>query len=190
MGLDLCTLAEVKAYAGITSTNQDALIKQLIPQVSGYVKDYCNRTFIDYVNDADVKVFTGGDAYIYLPEAPTIAVSSFEYSNDYGKTYTSLTEYTDYVLDLQYDRLQVLGQPCFPAYPNGYKVTYTAGFETLPEQVKLATLDSVLYYLKSDMSVKSPASIGRNTTAIEYITNGKLPSHIARVLDFWVLDYP
>jgi hypothetical protein len=190
MGLDLCTLAEVKAYAGITSTNQDTLIKQLIPQVSGYIKDYCKRTFIDYVNDVDVKVFSGGDAYIYLPEAPTIVVSSFELSTDYGKTYTTLTEFTDYILDIQYDRLQVIGQQYFPKYFNGYKVTYTAGFETLPEQVKLATMDTILYYLKSDMSVKSPSSIGRNTTAIEYITNGKLPSHISRVLDFWVLDYP
>lgn len=188
MGANLVTLAEVKTYAGINSTNQDATITQLIPQVSEFVKNYCSRSFIDYVNEAKINIVSGGDFYIYLDESPTLSIQSVEYSTDYGTTYTELTAGTDYVLDLQHDRLQVIGQLVFPKQVNGYKITYCAGYEILPTDLKLAVLDLVLYYLKSDMAVKSAAGPGRNSVAVEYIVNARLPAHIARVLDYYIQE--
>lgn len=186
MGLDLVTLAEVKAYNNISSTNQDSIINLLIPQVSAFVKNYCNNTFIDYVCDAKTDIFSGGSPYLYLTESPIINLQSVEVSTDYGVTYTTLVSGTDYILDLEEDRVQVLNAEIFPKYINGYKVTYYAGYETLPTDLKLAVLELTGYYLRSDMAIKSPASIGRNSMAIEYITTSKLPSHISRVLDYFI----
>lgn len=188
MGANLVTLAEVKTYANISSTNQDTIINQLISQVSAFVKTYCNRTFVDYVNDVKIEIKSGGHSFLYLQESPTIALQSIEFTRDYGVTYTTLVDGTDYVLDLENDRLQCLSNVEFPKLINGYKITYTAGYETLPVDLKLAVLDIVLYYLKSDMSVKSNAAAGKNTTAVEYITTSKLPSHISRVLDFFIQE--
>jgi len=186
MGASLVTLAEVKTYAGINSTNQDAVINQLIPQISEYVKEYCGRTFVDYVSDAKTDVSSGGTAYIYLREAPVLTIQGVEYSTDFGVTYIDLVEGTDYILDLEADRLQVISQPVFPKFVNGYKIAYTAGFEVLPAALKLAILDLVQYYLKNDMAVKSAPSTG--SIAVEYITNARLPAHIARVLDLYIQD--
>lgn len=188
MGASLVTLAEVKAYATITSDNQNTIINQLIPQVSEYVKTYCNRTFVDYVNEAKVEITSGGFAYILLKESPTISIQSIEYTTDYGVTYTTLTEYTDYILDLENDRIQCLSASEFPKQVNAYKITYYAGYETLPADLKLAILDIILYYLKSDMAIKSNASVGKNTVAVEYITTARLPSHISRVLDNYIQE--
>ena len=188
MGASLVTLAEVKAYAGITSTTQDTIITQLIPQVSQYVKTYCNRTFVDYVNDAKIEYTSGGFPFILLKETPTITIESIEYTTDYGVAYTTLVSGTDYILDLENDRIQCINGTEFTKYINGYKVTYYAGYEALPVDLKLAVLDIVIYYLKSDMAVKSNASIGRSTTAVEYITTSKLPSHISRVLDLYIQE--
>lgn len=188
MGANLVTLAEVKTYATISSTNQDAIINQLIPQISEYVKNYCKRTFVDYVNDCKVEVRSGGYSFLYLKEAPILLVQSVEYSSDFGTTYTTLVEGTDYAIDIEMDRLQVIGQTEFPYLVNGYKITYTAGYETLPLDLKLAVLDIIVYYLKSDMAVKSNASAGKNTVAIEYITSARLPAHISRVLDFYIQE--
>lgn len=188
MGASLVTLTEVKTYLGINSTNQDGTINQLIPQVSEFVKNYCSRSFVDYVNDPKVNVVSGGDFYIYLDESPTISIQSVEYSTDYGVTYTALTDGTDFILDLQHDRLQVIGQSVFPKYINGYKITYYAGYETLPNDLKLSVLDLVAYYLKSDMAVKSAASPGKNSVAVEYIVTARLPAHIARVLDYYIQE--
>jgi len=188
MGADLVTLAEVKTYAGISSTNSDAFITQLIPQVSAFVKTYCGRTFVDYTYDAKVEISAGGNPYIYLKETPTLEVQYLELTTDYGTTYTILVEGTDYIWDREQDRIQVLGQTNFPKYINGYRVSYLAGYEVLPLDLKLAVLDLIMYYMKSDMAIKSPATPGKNSVAIEYVTTAKLPAHIARVLDFYIQE--
>lgn len=189
---DLVTLAEYKAYAGISSTNQDAAISAIIPKVSQLVKTYCRRTFVDYVNDAKTEVQSGGNgSKLFLKEYPLIQFDSLEHSTDYGATYTTLVEYTDYVVDQEDGSIAVVGSSntVFPKYINGYKLTYYAGYETLPEDLKLAVLDLVTYYLKNDMSVHSPKAPGTNSVQIEYITTTSLPAHIRRVLDLYMGSY-
>lgn len=194
MGLDLVTLDEYKIYAGINSTNQDTVITALIPQVSSLVKTICRRTFVDYVDDAKTEVFSGGstNSKYYMQEYPVISVSSVEYSADYGQTYDSLVEFTDYVVDLEDDSLVALPYTEDPSTTavftkaiNGYKVSYYAGYEVLPEDLKIAILDLVTYYLKNDGSVHSPKAPGTNSVQIEYITTTALPAHIARVLNIY-----
>jgi hypothetical protein len=182
---DLVTLAEYKAFAGISSTNQDTEIKSLIPKISALVKTYCNRTFVDYFNDSKTEVFTGGNPYFLLSEFPINSVDSVEWSQDYGKTYTNLVEFTDYTLDLEWDRIAVINNTEFPKYTNGYRVTYTGGYEVIPQDLKLAVLDLLEYYLKSDMAIKSQRERGANTVQVEYVTTTNLPSHIRRVLDMY-----
>ena len=188
MATDLITLAEYKAYAGISSTNQDTIISAIIPKVSALVKTLCRRTFIDYYNDPKLEIFSGGTNLfnLYLVEYPVASVSSVEYSSDNGATYTTLVEFTDYVVDWETNSIYSLAATGFPKAINGYKVTYTGGFETLPIDLKLAVLDLVTYYIKNDQSVHSPKAPGTNSVQIEYITTTALPSHIKRVLDMYV----
>ena len=189
MANDFFTLAEYKVYANLTSPNQDTAIKNLIPKVSQLAKTYCRRTFIDYVDDAKIEVSSGGLSYLLMSEYPLIAVSSVESSDDYGKTYTTLTEFTDYAVDQENGSIEVIGALMWPKKINGYKVTYTAGYaEGIPEDFKLACMDLLTYYLKNDMSVKSQRDAGSNTVQIEYITKNTLPSHIARVFDMYVAN--
>lgn len=188
MGANLVTLAEYKAYVGITTPTKDAAIELIITKASQLVKTYCRRSFLDYVSTNKVEVFTGGN-FLLLSEFPVLSVTSVEYSSDYGKTYTVLTEFVDYVLNSQDGTIAPInadGQ--FYATLNGYKVTYKAGFTSLPEDLKLATLDLVTYYLKGDFSVKSSRDAGSNTVQIEYITKNTLPSHISRVLDLYMAN--
>lgn len=182
---DLITVAEYKAYQGISSTTQDLEIKSIVPKVSQLVKSYCNRTFIDYYDEALTETRNGGGQYFYLTESPLVQLLSLEYSNDYGKTYTPLTEYTDFVVNLSEDRIEALLPTGFDYMPNAYKITYNAGYEKTPEDLKLACFDLVSYYLKADMSIKSTRGVGSNNTAVEYITTANMPSHIRRVLDLY-----
>lgn len=186
MGKDLVTLAEYKAYAGITSISQDTVITSIIPKVSELAKSICARTFIDYVDDAKVEVLSGGDVRLLMSEYPLLTVSSVEYSADFGKTYTSLVEFTDYAVDNEDGSIAAIVSTGFPRKVNGYRITYTAGFIDIPQDLKIAVLDLISYYLKSDMAVKSQRNAGSNTVQVEYITKNTLPSHIARVFDLYV----
>lgn len=188
MGLPLITKTEYKAYAVITSTNQDAAIDSLIPKVSDLVKGICRRTFVDYLDEAKIDYFDGGD-YFIPSEYPVVSVSSVAYSTDYGQNYIDLVEYTDWVLLKSEEKFIPISDTTFRTLPNGYKVTYTAGYETLPEDLKLAVFDLVTYYLKNDSAVHSNKAPGTNTVQIEYVTTTSLPAHIKRVLDLYAANY-
>jgi hypothetical protein len=186
---DLITLAEYKAYNGISSNTQDSEVAALIPKVSRFIRHYINRELTTYFDEPKIEYFDGGDENLILREVPLQEVQSVEFSSDYGNTYTTLVEFTDYVVSKTKDTIECPYQKDgFPYAMNGYRVTYTGGFETVPDDIKLAALDLIIYYITSDMSIKSTRNVGANNTSIEYVTTASLPAHIKRVLDLYRLD--
>lgn len=185
---NLITRAEYKAYANISSTNQDAEIDIIIPKVSQLVKSYCRRTFVDYYDEARTEVFDGGFGSLLLKETPVTNVISVQQSLDYGQTYTKLTKFTDWATSGDY--VVAINPQGFKPYVNGYKVTYFAGYEAVPEDLKLAVMDLVTYYRKNDGSVHNNRTPGGGgSVQLEYIMNTNFPAHIKRVLDLYVADY-
>lgn len=191
MGKNLITSAEFKAYAGISSTTQDAAINALIPKVSALVKSVCRTTFVDYLDDSLTETFKSSrNGILLLKELPVTTVSSVEFSEDYGLSYTTLVEFTDYVVDTETSQVELITVP-YALYTkvNAFKVTYNAGYETLPEDLKLGIFDLMKYYLQHDVSVHSPKNIGSNTVQIEYINAAQIPAHIRRVLNLYSANY-
>lgn len=187
MGTNLVTKAEYKAYAGINSTNQDAEIDSLIPKVSELIKTYCRRSFVDYVDEAKTEVTKGGFDTILLSEYPVTQIISVQTSDDYGQTYTKLTKFADWIQDG--DTVVSLDPNGFKEKIAGYKVSYFAGYETVPEDLKLATLDTIMYYLKNSSAVHSTRQVSPNTMQVEYINGSQFPAHIKRVLDLYKANY-
>ena len=191
MGTDLVTKKEYKDYVGIKGDGQDDSISSLVPMISNLVKNYCRTTFIDYVDDAKIEIYNGSYDRIFLKEHPVIAITSAEVSEDYGQTYTDLVEFTDYVLDYESNSLVTLNSAgTFPFLINGYKITYTAGYEDgAPEDLKLAIFDLITYYLKNDAVTHSLRTPMSQTMQLEYVNAGSFPSHIARVLNLYKLSW-
>jgi hypothetical protein len=190
MGLPLVTAAEYKAYIGITSTNQDAAIASVIPKVSELVKTICRRTFVDYIDNNKVEVFKGGETALNMKESPLLGVSGVEFSDDFGNTYIDLTEFTDYVIDTETNQINLISVYYQGIKKvNAFRVTYTAGFEVIPVDLKLAIFDLITYYLRHEMALHTNKNVGANTVQIEYITNTTLPAHIKRILDLYCENY-
>jgi hypothetical protein len=189
MAENLVTLAEYKAYAGLNTPKEDVEITALIPMVSALVKRICRRTFVDWVTTPKVEIKSGGFHNILTEEYPIISVTSLEVSDDMGATYTALVEDTDFIINRDGGDEIVHPTSYFARGINRYKLTYNAGFTTLPLDLKLAVFDLITYYRKNDMSVHSTKAPGTNAVQIEYITSSNLPIHIKRVLDLHVADY-
>ncbi len=187
MATDLVTKAEYKTYMGITSTNSDAEIDFLIPKASDLVKSYCRRTFVDHISDIKVEVFDGGFKEILLKETPVVSISSVGYSADYGKTYTNLVKFIDWVQ--KGDSIVSINTPVFPEVINGYKVSYFGGYDPIPGDLKLAVLDLIEYYSRNNGAVHSSRDLNPNTTQINYVASTNLPATIKRVLDQYVADF-
>lgn len=187
MAKNLITRAEYKAYAGLTSPNHDQEIDLLIPKVSALVKTYCKRTFNDWLDDPKLDYFNGGTVSLILEETPIQQILEVAYSQDYGRTYLPLTEFVDWVEDSGY--IVSVNPNGFSKALRGYRVSYLAGYEQVPEDLKLAVMDLITYYRKNDMAVHSSKAPGTNSVQIEYVTTSSFPSHIRRVLDFYRADY-
>jgi len=187
MGANLITIQEYKLHNSINSTNQDAQLKALIPQVSDLVKSYCRRTFIDHFDEIKTEVFDGGYNTFLLKETPIVQIISVSESDNYGQTYTKLTKFQDWVN--QDDKIIGLTAGAFKHKINGYKVDYFAGYEAVPQDLRLAVLDLVQYYMRNDSAVHNTKSITPNTMQVEYITSANFPVHIKRILDQYMADY-
>ena len=140
---DLITRTEYKNYLGITTTNKDQEIDLLIPKVSQLVKTYCRRNFTDYYDESKTEYFDGGFDKLILKETPVVNVAEVSKSVDYGQTYTKLVKFTDWVPDGDSVRA-ISNGGWFLEYIRGYRVTYTAGYETVPEDLKLAVAIKML----------------------------------------------
>jgi hypothetical protein len=189
MATDLITLQEYKTYALINSTTQDVAIQSIITKVSALVKQICRRTFVDYLEEYNTETKRSCvNNRILLSETPVTQIASVEFSEDYGKTYTTLEEFTDYVVDNEAVEFIISNYTGYNRV-NAFRVTYNAGYEELPEDLKLAILDLVTYYLRNDSAVHSTKSISPNTMQIEYVSTTNLPASIKRVLDLHTAYY-
>ena len=184
---DLITRNEYKSYLGITTNNKDSEIDLLIPKVSSLVKTYCRRTFVDHYFDPKVEVFPGGTDSFILSETPIIEIIDVALSTDYGQTYNSLTRFTDWVDDGYL--IRSLAEAEFAPYIRGYRVEYQAGYEFVPDDLKLAVMDLIEYYSKNNSAVHVNRDVTPNVTQIQYIQTSNFPAHIKRVLDQYVTDY-
>lgn len=182
---DLITKQEYKAYVGINSNNQDAAIDSLIPKVSELVKTYCGRRFNDHINNIKIEYFSGGTNNFYFKEYPVIRVVSFETSENYGQDYSDMEEYVNYAFSEEDQSLHSLSESGFTKKINGYKVSYFAGYDPLPEDLKLAVLDLIVFYMKSDAISHSQKTTASGSLQLEYMTSAQFPSHIARVLNLY-----
>jgi hypothetical protein len=191
MGQSLITVAEYKTYSGITSTNQDAALALVVPKVSDLIKNICRRTFVDYVDDfkTETKRSLTNNRFL-ASETPIMSVNTVEFSEDFGLTYDTLIEYQDYVVDQDLDAVEIIAYP-YKDYSkvNAFRFTYNAGYEAIPEDLKMAAMDLVQYYLRNDSAVHSTKSISPNTMQIEYVSSTNLPAHIKRILDLYTASY-
>lgn len=185
---NLITLTEYKDYAGISSSDQDTKLKNVILYTSDFIKAYCGRNFIDNYDGTVftpiVEYWSGGADHLYTKEFPLNEIVSIQQSTDYGVTFTSLVPNVDYTYDLEKERIYVPGANNYSAV-NAYKVTYKGGFATTPPSLKVAALDLVEYYMKKESTPRKTSG----SISIEYIRSSDLPYHIKRVLDlFRVID--
>jgi len=195
---NLLTLDDYKLLEGINSTQNDDKFEQLLTSVSTLVRSYTGQTFDTYIASPgktelfDIQYAT---AQVQLEETPVIDITGvFErktQSEEYTELYRNGTnDRYDWYFDSLTEtviRTTVSGQ--YKNWPHGVgsvKVTYTAGYTSIPEDLKLAVADLVTYYHKEEY--KQNQNIGgtsREGAALTQIGDSGFPDHIRRVLDLY-----
>lgn len=190
---NLITLQEYKDAENLTVNRDDYRIDYLIESVSQLVKTYCGNSIVDYYTTSKVEVLNiNWDTHlVQLTESPLVSVSSVEERVSYSSNYVLLSEESnDYFVDTTLDtiyRTTGTGYRSWRKGPGAVRVTYNAGYEDTPKDLKLAIIDLVTYYLKDEYkerktlagaSMQNPGTSSQDSSVA-------FPDHIKRVLDLY-----
>jgi len=190
---DLVTLIEYKAAEGINTPKNDEQLNKIIPSVSQLVKTYCANTFVDYysTNKIDTINVDWDTHIVQLTESPVNTIVSVEERSNYGSSYLTLTTGAyEYYLDTITDSIIRTTNGTYKNWsrgPGAVRVTYTAGYASVPADLRLAVFDLITYYLKDEHKERrsiAGASI-QNQASSSQRNNVAFPDHIKRVLDLY-----
>lgn len=158
----LTTLAVAKSHLSVNSsdTAQDNRIELFINAASERIERFTDRKLVSQGSIAEIQ--HGRRANILLlKQWPIIAVS--ELKVDHSATFTdplTIVPVTDYTISDDSTSLLYINQ-VFPVGFNNIKVTYTAGYTTVPSDLELACLWlTEWYYLH-----RTRGDMGRTTAS-------------------------
>jgi len=188
---NLITLLEFKETENITNPKDDYKLDRIITAVSQLVKTYCGNSFVDYftTNKVDEVSINYPTHIIQLDESPVNNIVSVEVRDSVTSSYSTVPS-TEYYLDVTTDSVYYVTGSIYknwPAGPGSVKITYTAGYRSIPSDLKLAVIDLVNYYAKDEhkerrtlagATLQNPVSSGGSDSVA-------FPAHIKRVLDLY-----
>ena len=190
---DLITLEDFKELEGIDNVKDDVRLQSIITSVSKLVKTYCGNTFVDYYSSPYTELFNveSNQTFVQLTESPVNSITSVEERTSYSASYSTLTTGAyEYYLDSDSDtiyRTNSSGYINFQTGPGAVRVVYTAGYDSCPDDLKLAVVDLVTYYWKDEYKARRTiggSSMENQTTSTQW-RNVDFPDHIKRVLDLY-----
>tara|TARA_B100000029_G_C17238618_1_gene838169 strand:+ start:191 stop:778 length:588 start_codon:yes stop_codon:yes gene_type:complete len=190
---DLITLASYKEAEGLTTPKEDLRINALIPSVSQLIKTYCGNSFVDFYSSNKTETFNidWGTYIVQLTESPVNTIVSVEERQSYDSAYETLTTGAfQYALDTTTDSVFRTTAGSYQNWPRGIaavRIVYKAGWSAVPDDLKLAVIDLITYYLKDEHKERRTiqgASI-QNAASSSQRDNIAFPDHIKRVLDLY-----
>lgn len=145
---ELITTAEAKAHLQISFTDDDTLIGSLISAVRSDVERFCG---ISIGSQTRVWTYDFDGCEWPVPYGPVITITSIVRKQSAGDYSETLTVDDDYDLDGQQNKtIKVFGG-------GRCNVTYTCGYTSLPESLKLGMLEEIAYRYENrgDKEVKN-----------------------------------
>lgn len=137
---ELLSVADVKSHLLITFTDHDTYLGDAVTSARKAIEKYCGIS----IGEKTVKAIIDVDAFeeIEIPLAPVISVTTVRYKSD-------IAEYTTAVASEDYDT-DGLDFLTFTPFTQGrWELTYQAGYETLPEDLKTYWMRLVSWYFEN-----------------------------------------
>lgn len=131
----ILTLALYKAYLNISGTTYDEILEDMIDSCEAEIEAYLGYPL---GSDDFVETLNGeGYNFLHLPHRNVTAVSKLEYYN--GSEWIELVSGVDYDrLIINYGSFIYVDDVIFEKGYSNYRVSYTAGYTTVPADLQLA----------------------------------------------------
>ena len=154
---DLTTLANVKAYAQVTSTTDDAVLTRMITSLSTMVQTYLNRQI---ASQSYTDTIDGAGGYrLQFANYPVTAVSivTVDGISIPAASLPAVSGWTGYVFTPTQIALQGY---CFTRGYSNVILNYTAGFASTPADIEEAVIELIA------MRYMERTRIGQNSKSI------------------------
>ena len=198
----LVTAAEVRDYIpGLTGTAEDTLLDTLIARAGAALAHYCafepasdddvpsleSTSYTRYVNAPD----PADPRRIQLPHRPLVEVTSVHDDADWAHGASTLVSTDDYVVDKRAGEIRLKPNTSHAFSSDGrsprwsdseqtIKVVYTAGYATIPDDLKQACVLLVQHWweLRTAAGEQARTFDGNSVTRIPR----KIPSHVLELV--------
>lgn len=163
----LVTKAECYTHLRLTNNgSKDTIFDHLISKASGVVEIFCNRAFSSTIYE---ELYSGdGSAELMLDNYPIISITALSTDIDKeAKTYSDPLDAVYMILNKKAGIIK-LYDTVFGNYDLNIYIKYTAGYASIPEDIKLVVLDLIAkkYYDSEEkrFGMESKSLIGQNVT--------------------------
>ena len=178
-------LFEAKRRLGINTDDHDLLLIDLIEDVSSVIESYCGRNFsaTDYVEYQDGK----GEEFFLTNEWPINSIASIYDDPDRSFGSSSLVDssyYTYYANEGKVSLVStgsIIGVNLYTVFSSGrqsIKITYNAGYSTIPSDLKMIASEIMMKKFKNIQDKRiGMISIGSAGESMGFTLNDMLPDH-------------
>lgn len=168
------TATDVKAYLNLSITTDDALITAMIAEESAFIESWTNRSF---ASAAHIDVFGGnGGTEHTFGYYPAISVTSVTVD---GITIPAAATITDKGYMLLDGRLLLFGY-VFGWGKRNCQVVYSAGYATIPADIKRACIDLVCWKYKERTRIGMSTQAMAGETTVYQVA--EMPDHVKTIL--------
>lgn len=176
----LCNLEEVKDYYGLRGAKpeEDEQYEKLIDHFTTIFETYCDREF---KSREHTEYHDGnGTRFLYPDQYPITSVSGIWSSTNWDWDDDTLIDSDTYAI--KNTNCIVRKSSVFTKYDNqNIKIIYTAGYSSIPEDLKLACIEEVVRAYKNRKGVDVLAKTAADGSITRY-TKDLMPSTL-RILD-------
>lgn len=167
---DLTTLAAVKEYLGLTGTEDDALLSNLITRISGIIEERLDRAISATAGVVDI-ITSLGSTTLVLKNYPIQVLTSVKVGEDGAFSETIPT--SEYWVQLDRGLLHRKNRAIWtPGYRN-HEITYDAGFVPIPARFEHGTIRMVaIAFKRKDNILKQSQSLKDGSISIGGVAAG------------------
>lgn len=183
---DFCTVVDVSEFLQVDISTQDQLAaaKRAVKEATAAIRNY-TKQYLELVEDETITLDCKGGYRLYLPEVPVTEVSAVIEDDE------TLTVDDDYKLG-QHGILHRQGGAKWAAGIQIIQVTYSHGYETLPDDiVDIATRAASRAYQSGLRAVEDEGMLGVQSKSLgdfsvayasESVVDGLMGASAARLL--------
>ena len=181
---NLATLDQLSAYLGETLPANDPSGLLMLQIASGMVRDYLHQD-IDYKANEVVTLDPLNGSYVLLPQLPVVDVTKLEIYVDGAWSIVASGFYT-----VSRAMGMIAGKPGngidFPSDPETWRVTYSHGYETVPDTI-IGVVCGVAARAYTEPTSVSSESLGGYSVSYQMHEGGFSPIEKAALSRFHIL---